>query len=270
MIRVVIQALSMAMLMAWLSGCATSPLGRQQVKLHSRGEMERMGITSFRQIKGDSRPSNDRAATTYVACVAYKIIAAMEGQHPNAWEIVLFDDDTANAFALPGRKIGVNTGLLEVATNQDQLATVLGHEVGHVIAGHSNERISQASIAQAGMVLAQVAGQAQGMTVEQQQLFGLLGLGVQVGVMLPFSRVHESEADLIGLDLMAKAGFEPAESVTLWQNMGRSGGSPPELLSTHPSHRTRIRDLRNRMPDAERLRDVARAGGAVPLCGGSQ
>lgn len=251
------------------TGCATSPLGRRQVKLHSGHEMARMGIQSFETIKHDSPRRADRATIAYVECVAHAIIGAMDAERIDSWEVVVFEDETANAFALPGRKIGVHTGLLEVATNQHQLAAVLGHEVGHVIAGHSNERVSQAQLAQAGMVLASVVAQSSGMTPEKQQLFGLLGLGIQVGVLLPFSRIHESEADLIGLDLMARAGFEPAESVSLWQNMARTGGSPPELLSTHPSHRTRIRDLRRRTPDAERLRDEARLRGARPRCGGN-
>jgi predicted Zn-dependent protease len=248
-------------------GCATSPLGRKQLMIHSGHEMSRMGIQSFEMLKRESARSSDASAIAYVECVAHAIIGAMDSERIDAWEVVLFDDKSANAFALPGRKIGVHTGLLAVATDQDQLATVLGHEVGHVIARHSNERVSQAQVAQATMVLASVAAQTSDMTSEQMQLLGLLGLGVQVGVLLPYSRIHESEADLIGLDLMAKAGFEPAASVTLWQNMGRGGGSPPELLSTHPSHRTRIRDLRERIPDAELLRDTARQAGANPRCG---
>lgn len=248
-------------------GCATSPLGRRQIMLHSGHEMTRMGIQSFEMIKRESPRSTDRAMIAYVECVAHAIIGAMDSERIDEWEVVVFEDDSANAFALPGRKIGVHSGLLAVATDQDQLATVLGHEVGHVIAGHSNERVSQAQLAQAGMILASVAAQASDMSPEQMQLFGLLGVGVQVGVLLPFSRVHESEADLIGLDLMARAGFEPAASVTLWQNMSRGGGAPPELLSTHPSHQTRIRDLRERIPSAELLRDAARQGGAYPRCG---
>jgi len=247
--------------------CATSPLGRRQVMLYPSSEMARMGSLSFEQIKSETRQSNNRAANAYVQCVSYRIIEAMGNERIEDWEVVVFDDQSANAFALPGRKIGVNSGLLAVSENQHQLATVIGHEVGHVIAGHSNERVSQAQLAQAGLVLAQVAGQTSGMTPEQQQLFGLLGLGVQVGVLLPYSRVHESEADLIGLDLMARAGFEPAQSVVLWQNMGRGGGSPPEILSTHPSHASRIRALRKRIPQAEQLRDQARAAGLDPHCG---
>jgi len=248
-------------------GCVTSPLGRRQVMLHSGYEMTRMGIQSFEMIKQDSPRSTDRAMIAYVECVAHAIIGAMDSERVEDWETVVFDDASANAFALPGRKIGVHSGLLAVATDQHQLATVLGHEVGHVIARHSNERVSQAQLAQAGMILASVAAQASDMTPEQMQLLGLLGVGVQVGVLLPFSRVHESEADLIGLDLMAKAGFEPAASVTLWQNMARGGGAPPELLSTHPSHQTRIHDLRERIPAAKILRDKARLSGADPHCG---
>jgi predicted Zn-dependent protease len=252
------------------TGCATSPLGRRQIKLHSGSEMMRMGIASFEAVKQNSKPSRDRRTIAYVECVAHAVIAAMDNQRVSAWEVVVFDDSSANAFALPGRKIGVHTGLLTVAENQHQLAAVLGHEVGHVIAGHSNERVSQAQLAQVGMVAASVFAQSSGMTEEKQQMLGLLGIGVQVGVLLPFSRVHESEADLIGLDLMANAGFEPSESVTLWQNMGRGGGTPPELLSTHPSHSTRIRDLQRRIPAAELLRDQAHARGAAPNCRAAQ
>lgn len=247
-------------------GCATSPLGRTQLKLHSGREMSRMGIQSFDALKKAARPSRDRAVIAYVECVAHAVISAMNTGRVEAWEVVVFDDPSANAFALPGRKIGVHTGLLEVARNQHQLAAVLGHEVGHVIAGHSNERVSQAQLAQAGLFAANVFAGSSGMTPEKQQLLGLLGVGVQVGVLLPFSRVHESEADLIGLDLMANAGFEPSASVELWQNMARGGGSPPELLSTHPSYQTRIRDLRLRIPEASRLRDQAHARGANPRC----
>ncbi|MCP4039020.1 MAG: M48 family metallopeptidase [bacterium] len=261
-----IKALSVALLVVLLASCATSPLGRRQVKLYPSSEMARMGALSFERIKSDAAPSRNAVVVSYVECVAHRIIEAMGGERIEDWEVVVFEDESANAFALPGRKIGVHTGLLAVAENQHQLATVIGHEVGHVIAGHSNERVSQAQLAQAGMIVAQVAGQSSGMTEEQQQLFGLLGLGVQVGILLPYSRVHESEADLIGLDLMARAGFEPAESVALWQNMGRGGGAPPEILSTHPSHSTRILDLTKRLPRAERLRDKARAAGRNPHC----
>ncbi len=268
--RIAHRLLAAVLLASVIPACATSPLGRRQLKLHSNHEMTRMGIQSFEKIKDDAPRSKDRAVVAYVECVARMIVGAMDEGRVEGWEVVVFEDDSANAFALPGRKIGVHTGLLKVARNQDQLAAVLGHEVGHVIAGHSNERVSQSQLAQGGMVLASIASQQSGMTPEQRQVLGLLGVGaVQYGVLLPYSRVHESEADLIGLDLMARAGFDPRQSVSLWQNMAQAGGGPPELLSTHPSHGTRIRDLRRRIPDAERLRDEALRSGAAPRCGGN-
>ena len=154
-------------------GCATSPLGRSQLKLHSGREMARMGIQSFDALKKNSRPSRDRATITYVECVAHAVIGAMNAGRIDAWEVVVFDDPSANAFALPGRKIGVHTGLLEVAKDQHQLAAVLGHEVGHVIAGHPNERVSQAQLAQAGRFAANVFAGSSGMTPEKQQVLGL-------------------------------------------------------------------------------------------------
>ena len=150
-----------------------------------------------------------------------------------------------------------------MARNRDQLATVVGHEVAHVVAHHSNERVSNAYVAESGMKLAQtLAGEASPM---QQQLLGLLGVGAQYGVLLPYGRAQESEADLLGLDLMARAGFDPRESVALWQNMAKAGGQqPPEFLSTHPSHRTRIADLERRIPSALKLREQARS--SRPSC----
>jgi predicted Zn-dependent protease len=147
-----------------------------------------------------------------------------------------------------------------------QLATVLGHEVSHVLARHGNERVSQSALAQSGMLFAQILIGAD--TPEKQELFGLLGLGMQYGVLMPFSRAQESEADEIGILLMARAGFDPRESVVLWQNMARASGgqSPPEFMSTHPSHSTRIRRLEAAMPVALRFYEQAVATGHRPDC----
>lgn len=167
------------------------------------------------------------------------------------WEVVVFDDEQVNAFALPGGKIGVYTGLLNVAENQHQLAAVIGHEVGHVIAEHGNERMSQSTLINMG---SQAVGQvlAANEVPQSGPIMAAIGLGVQVGVQLPFSRTHESEADVIGLQLMAKSGFDPRQSVNLWQNMdAASGGNRPmELLSTHPAPQTRIDNLQANMPNA--------------------
>ena len=178
----------------------------------------------------------------------------------------MFEDEAVNAFALPGGKIGVYTGLLKVAENQHQLAAVIGHEVGHVIADHANARVSTAYATEAGLTLGQIlAGGAT--TPQKRQLFGLLGVGAQVGILLPYGRSQESEADVIGLELMAKAGFNPRESVNLWRNMSKAGGGqPPEFLSTHPAPTTRIRDLEAGMPEAIDLVVEARKQGKNPDC----
>jgi predicted Zn-dependent protease len=249
---------------AVLAACSVSPTGRKQLLLFPEAEVAGMGVAAFEQQKKEAPVSRDAKTNAYVQCVAGQLLRSM-GQVPSAWEVVVFDSKQVNAFALPGRKIGVYTGLLAVAANQHQLAAVVGHEIGHVIAQHSNERLSTQFAAQQGMVLLQqMSGE---MTENKQMLFGLLGLGAQYGVILPYGRQQESEADVIGLDLMAKAGFDPQQSVLLWQNMAKAGGSqPPQFLSTHPSNETRIRDLQTRMHAALALQQQARAAGTVARC----
>ena len=152
-----------------------------------------------------------------------------------------------------------------MAKTPDQLAAVLGHEVAHVAAHHSNERLSRSSLAELGLGAAQVLVGAD--TPARQQLLALLGLGTEVGVLLPFDRAQESEADLIGLQMMANAGFDPRESVELWREMEEaSDGAPPEFLSTHPSNATRIQQLERAMPQALGLYQRARASGRSPDC----
>ncbi|NOQ15285.1 MAG: M48 family metalloprotease [Methyloprofundus sp.] len=244
-----------------LSGCATSPTGRRQLLLMSSGEMDQMGAQSFTSLKKDLPIEQDPKINAYVRCVATAITNEVGGD----WEVVVFKEPSANAFALPGRKIGVHTGLLAIAQNQHQLAAVLGHEVAHVLANHSNERVSQQTAVSQGLSITQAI-----LSPESelgQTGMGLLGLGAQYGIIMPFSRAHESEADIYGIDLMAKAGFDPRESVALWINMGKAGGqTPPEFMSTHPSHETRISDLQKQMPDALKLRKAALAKGKNPQC----
>ena len=258
-------ALTPLLLLAAIA-CATSPLGRSQLKLYPDAEMAAMGVAAYAQLKTELPESTDAAQVRYVRCVADAITAELAPeQGPGQWEVTLFEDPSANAFALPGGKIGVHTGLLRVATNQDQLATVIGHEVAHVLAGHANERVSTQAATQTGMQIAQTF--AGGMGPEGQQLMGLLGVGAQVGVLLPFSRTQEQEADLLGLDLMAPAGFDPRASVPLWENMSAAGGEqPPELLSTHPANASRIHALSGRIPQAIPAYEKAIAAGKRPLC----
>jgi predicted Zn-dependent protease len=264
-------ALPLLLLLAALA-CATSPTGRRQLIVLSDAEMDSMGLAAYEQIKQETPRSQDARATAYVRCVADAVTRETSG--PGAartWEVNLFQEDSANAFALPGGKIGVHTGLLGVARSQDQLATVLGHEVGHVLARHGNERVSQNFAVQGGLFTAGALLGVLGDTgsANHQLLMGALGLGAQVGVLLPYSRVQESEADEIGLDLMARAGFDPRQSVELWKNMIRAGGGRPlEFLSTHPDPETRIKRLYELMPQALETQARARAGGRVPSCSG--
>lgn len=233
-----------------LTSCATSPEGRSQFKLIPDDQMDLMGAQSFEQIKQQTALSKDQNINQYVLCIANKIIPQVsQSPDPKQWEVQVFDDPQANAFALPGNKIGVYSGLLKYAKNQDQLAAVMGHEIAHVIAKHGNERVSSQMATQAGLEIASVVlGGTQ--DANNAMILAGLGLGVQFGITLPFSRSHESEADLIGLDLMAKAGFNPEQSVPLWENMSKAGTSPPEFMSTHPSGSTRIKQLKERIPKA--------------------
>jgi predicted Zn-dependent protease len=261
----IIKPCLLAVLGLSLVNCATSPTGQKQLKLFPDNEMSKMGITAYEEMKQKTPISTDQKMTAYVNCVANAITSEVPSK--SKWEVTLFDDDAINAFALPGGKIGVYTGLLRVAVNQDQLAAVIGHEVAHVIANHGNARVSAAYATESGIQLAQkMAGAA---SPQKSQLFGLLGLGVQVGVLLPYGRSQESEADYLGLQYMARAGFDPKESVQLWKNMGAASGGkqPPQFLSTHPSHQTRINDLNNAMPKAQQLLEKARLQGKNSQCG---
>jgi predicted Zn-dependent protease len=245
--------------------CAVSPTGRRQLKLFSEEQMATLGAQSFDTIKQDRTVSTDPATNRYVQCVTEALRQVVDPRWQSNWEVVVFEDPTANAFALPGRKIGVHTGLLRVARTPDQLAAVVGHEIGHVLAGHSNERVSQEYAAQAGLQIA--ASMTDPNTAMGQSTLAALGLGAEYGVLLPYSRAHESEADQIGVDLMAKAGFDPAQSVVLWENMqAASGQQTPEWMSTHPSNQTRIAALKALVPAAEAERQKARAAGRVPAC----
>ncbi len=251
---------------ALLVACATSPLGRRQLNLFPEAEMEAMGVAAFQQVKEKVPLSNDRAANNYVRCVADAVTRDVRASETAArWEVVVFENKSANAFALPGGKIGVYTGMLNVAKTQHQLATVIAHEVAHVLARHANERASTQFATQTGLDLLGVLTGTP--SASKNALLAVLGVGAQVGVILPFDRAQESEADLLGLDIMASAGFDPRESIQLWRNMGAQGkAAPPEFISTHPSHQTRMADLNARMSDAMKLYERARLQGRRPVC----
>lgn len=248
-----------------LSACATSPTGRSQLKLYSNAQLANMGVQAFDGMKSQQKVSTKRIENDFVSCVADHLTKQVPKRvFDGQWELVVFEDEQVNAFALPGGKIGVYTGLLNVAENQDQLAAVIGHEIGHVIAEHGNERMSNSALIGFGM---EVTNQLlrNNEIANSNMIMAAIGLGVQVGVQLPFSRTHESESDLIGLSLMAKAGFEPQGAIDLWQNMDKASGGKrqAEFMSTHPSPQTRISMLQDNLADA---RTIAAQATNKPNC----
>ncbi len=250
-----------------ISACATSPLGRKRVLLFGDSTMDSMGVQSFEEIKKKTPIETDPKINAYIKCIARPLIVNAGSRIPvSAWEVVVFKDPTPNAFALPGGKIGVHTGMLPIARTADQLAAVIGHEVGHVLAQHGNERVSQGELA--SLLLGVVDVSLRQMDPDKKKLLlGGLGVGLQFGALLPFSRSQESEADLIGLRLMAKSGFDPKQSVELWRNMkASSGGGGPEWLSTHPSPDSRIRTLESEATRVEPEWNAVRERGGIPSC----
>jgi predicted Zn-dependent protease len=240
--------------------CASSPMGRKQVIIKDDAEMNAMGTEAFNEMKKTVPIETASNINNYVRCISFASLKhADDTTGVDAWEVVVFRDNNINAFALPGGKIGVYTGILAVANTADKLAAVIGHEIAHVTARHGNERVSQAIIAQGGLSIIQGMG--------YEAAAGALGVGAQYGVILPFSRKHESEADLLGIGIMAKAGFNPQASVQLWESMKALGGDkPPEFMSTHPSDDTRIKDLKAKLPEAMTEYTIAKNKGEKPNC----
>jgi len=232
-----------------LTGCTKSSTGRSQLMMMSESDLSKMGSASFEEMKTKEKISQSPEINRYVQCVANAITKNVpKSAHDGPWELVVFDSEQVNAFALPGGKIGVYTGILKVAENQDQLGAIIGHEVGHVIEHHSNERLSSNQVSQMGLSIVSVVLESQNIESRNTVMAGL-GLGVQYGVLMPYGRSHESEADIVGQDLMAKSGFDPKGSIKLWQNMAKlSTGAPLEFMSTHPSNATRIKQLTDHLP----------------------
>ena len=246
-----------------LVGCETNPYtGRSQLLMTSMNQEMQMGAQAYNQVKTDPkmRPSQDPREVEPVKRVAARIVeAAKRSKYAQLaqqfqWEVtVIKDDKTANAFALPGGKMAVYTGIFPMAKTEAGLAAVMGHEVVHALARHGAERMSQGQATNIGLkVIGAAIGISGGNPMLGQATMAALGAGAQVGVLLPFSRKHESEADYVGILLAADAGYDPRESVALWERMGQAsgGGGQSEFLSTHPSHDTRIEQLKEWMPEA--------------------
>lgn len=252
---------------ALLSACASSPTGRSQMILKSDAELEQEGARQFAEIRANAPLVTDRATIDYIACVANAIVDVMDNEWSKLnWELAIIDENQVNAFVLPGGKISVYSGILQVAKNQDQLAAVIGHEVAHVTARHANERASRGVVTDIGVDIAAIilGGGHGGYTRTARDT---LQAGAALGIFLPFTRAQESEADVVGLEYMAKAGFDPRESVILWKNMAaRNEKQPPEWLSTHPSGTTRIDGLVAQYPKVLVLYNEAREAGKHPAC----
>ena len=265
-VRIGFLALAIALLSL---GCSTTMTGRRQLTLIADDKMDALGIAAFATMKRQGELSQDRATNEYVTCITAAILEVIPpgyGPDDGRWEVLVFEDTSPNAFALPGGKIGVHTGMLEVATTPGQLAAVLAHEVGHVLLRHGNERMSHSILADTAVNAASVAA---GAAVPEYQdlIVGGLGVGAQFGVLLPFSRKHESESDAVGQIFMAQAGFYPVEAITLWENMSQMGGEgPAQWQSTHPSDETRIARLQANLPSAMQEYEKARAAGKNPQC----
>ncbi len=247
----------------FIGSCKTVPVtGRKQFSLLSSGQMQSLSYDQYNQVLKESNVLTNTQESRNIKEIGNNIKNAVEKYMADnnrsellegyAWEFnLLKDDDMINAWAMPGGKVAFYTGILPICQDKNGIAVVMGHEVAHAIARHGNERMSQGLVQQLGGVALAVA--VSDKPAETQQLFmTAYGIGSAVGVMLPFSRLHESEADHMGLIFMAMAGYDPREAPELWKRMAAqaNGQQPPEFLSTHPSHETRIENLNKWMPEA--------------------
>jgi predicted Zn-dependent protease len=246
----------------FLMSCSSQPTQQEDA------QMKAEAARAFNQMRASMPLVTDRPTIDFVACVAQAVVEQLEPPYNDIeWELAIFEAESVNAFAMPGGKIGVFSGILTVTANQDQLATVMGHEIAHVTAQHSKNRAKSSELTNLGINVAAIllGGGYTGTTYTAQQA---LAAGAQFGITLPHTRGQESEADVIGLEYMARAGFDPRESVPLWQTMdGASDKKPAEFMSTHPSSETRIENLVSEWQKTLPLYNEARANGFVPECG---
>jgi predicted Zn-dependent protease len=244
-----------------LIACATVPLtGRKQLNLIPTSQMLSMSFQQYDQVKKESRIATNTEEAAMIQRVGSRIAKATDRflkekgmKNTFQWEFILIEDDqTVNAWCMPGGKVAFYTGILPYTRTEAGVAVVMGHEISHAIAHHGNERMSQSLMVQlGGITLAKALEQKPEVT--QNLWMSAFGLGAQLGYLLPYSRKHEYEADRIGLSLMAMAGYNPQEAVDFWTRMSQAGGSkPPEFMSTHPSDEKRVAAMKKNLPEAMR------------------
>lgn len=250
--RIIFSALGATAIAILVYSCATTPeTHRQQLSLVPEAQVNALGEEAYRDLLSKSKLSQNKALNEEVIKVGQRIAQASGAEF--AWEFNVLDDGkTVNAFCLPGGKVGVYTGIIPIAENTAGLAAVMGHEVAHAVLRHSAERMSQQLVMQLGMALATVSFQD---SKYKDLIAGALGVGTVYGITLPFSRYHEAEADRVGLEYMAKAGYDPSEAIQLWYRMAEesNGQRPPEFLSTHPDPAQRAKKLQAQLPEVMAL-----------------
>lgn len=242
--------LASLLVVALIPGCGTAPYtGRRQLLLISSDQEAQLGLQAWQQEVGPAPASGHRAWTEMVTRAGRRI-AAVADAPGFQWEFKVIADPTVNAFCLPGGKVAFYEGIMPVCQDETGVAVVMGHEVSHAIARHGGERISQGLVAEGGTeIVARILGGED--PASQKKVAEIFGLGAKFGVLLPYGREQESEADRIGLILMAKAGYDPRAAPGFWQRMMAQGGArPPEFLSTHPDPERRIQQLESWMPEA--------------------
>jgi predicted Zn-dependent protease len=260
--KLIFKCLVLSWVWPFLSGCETVPItGRSQLNLIPDSTINSMALQEYNSFLKDNKPSTDQGKIDLVKRVGYRLIEAVERycQENNmmdaikdfSWEFNVVESKEKNAWCMPGGKVVVYTGILPLTGDDAGLAVVMSHEIAHAVARHGSERMSQGLVFQmGGIALSEAVKTNPAMT--QRLFMQSYGMGAQIGVLLPFSRLHETEADRLGLIFMAMGGYDPRVAVDFWQRMSaaQEGASPPELLSTHPADTTRIRNIEEAMPEA--------------------
>ena len=229
--------------------------GRSQLIDITREQESALGLQTYQQVLSESRVLQSGQAVDLVREIGYRLAKVVEDDPGFDWEFNVIESEQANAFALPGGKVAVYTGILPIVENVNGLSAVMGHEIAHAIARHGAERMAHQKLVQYGSMAASMALGSMDIGT-QRMVMGALGMGAQYGVLLPFSRKHESEADFMGLIYLARACYDPREAPKIWERMAEnSTGQPQEFMSSHPSHETRIQQLNEWMPEALAIRE---------------